>query len=393
MSKNQGAKIAKSLENKNEDTRLLFSLADFFKAQDAAKCYDLAERLFRKWKSTRDGEVRDKACRNAKINAKTMDKTATNNKKPNQARASSMKKVSSDNSSSKKSQTQPNKSEAKNEVFKKLYATAEVLREKTKTRREIQNELVMRNCTFRPKLHTANSAHYKKSLGDPYERLSSTNHNQYIELLQDKKAALELQHCTFSPDLPNLEKYEMQSPPKGDIYKRVCDQRKIVEESRKLQKAMLNAKEMDECTFSPIINQEKKEPAIKETAYNRLYNDYEKKRHAAEKKQLEHSEAQLAGCTFKPDTNSTTPKLHDSADELPRHERLFLRGAERTRAKEQRAAEAEREAREMHESVERRSERKPSSQQLCAKSDQLYKEYKETERKRQALQQKHFKVI
>eukprot|EP00826_Nyctotherus_ovalis_P043944 TRINITY_DN4693_c0_g1_i7.p1 TRINITY_DN4693_c0_g1~~TRINITY_DN4693_c0_g1_i7.p1 ORF type:complete len:229 (+),score=47.23 TRINITY_DN4693_c0_g1_i7:472-1158(+) len=205
------------------------------------------------------------------MNAKTMDKTATNNKKANQARANSIKKVSSGNSSCKKSQTQSNKNETRNEVFNKLYATAEVTREKTRTKKEIQNEVTMRNCTFRPTLYTANSARHKKPLGDPYERLSSTNHNQYIELLQDKKAALELQHCTFSPDLPNLGRHETQSPPKDDIYKRLCDQRKIVEESRKLQKAILNAKELDNCTFSPVINQEKKEPPIKEAAYNRLY--------------------------------------------------------------------------------------------------------------------------
>jgi len=367
----------KSKEVENEDTRLLYSLADFFKMQDSAKYYDFAERLFKRWKET------------SEVEAKTPNKEFNGGKKKSaQLRANSMVKFEHDNIPHEKSPTHK-KGEGRNRIFNKLYETAAIIREKVITKQVLQNEVAMKKCTFKPKIYTVNSIYHNKNLGNSHERLTNRNNNK--EYLEKKKALLELEHCTFSPALPNLRDHWVQTPPKDNIYKRSFNQKKMLEETIKYKQSVIRAKELDECTFSPSINKHKGNLRIVETVHDRLYNDYEKKRHNAEKKQLEHIETQLAPCTFHPNLSSSLKNHTKSIQEIPRYEKLYLKDAERTYNLEQKRLELDKEAKETHQTIERMNEPLLASPEEV--TNELYNEYKVNKRKRQELEAKYFKVF
>ena len=268
--------LPNSSSKEDNETRIIFWLADFFKSQDPAKCYDLAERLYKRWQLenshqefTNETVVNEKKSKTIEISTPIRENRIFN------------KGISSEKIEPEQNKNKYIKKKYKNYKtidFYNLYNTAFKNQEKLKMKREVRDKETLKGCTFSPQMATKNSSYNNQNLGNSFQRLTTINPKLQQETLSDQKQILETQHCTFSPDLPNLKKNHTYNSSNGEGYKRYHHERKIIEENNKLKKEILDAKKLDPCTFNPKINNDKKELHKRNSTYEKLYNDHERKR-------------------------------------------------------------------------------------------------------------------
>jgi len=246
-------------------------------------------------------------------------------------------------------------------VFDRLYSSA--------TFRHVQeklNEITHNTIVNEPRTKTDR---YNKKARGVSERLSYSNKKERLRYLEDKKMMLELQHCTFAPDLPHLKNWQPRTPRKEPSYNKLMEALKKAREN-------YNSKELKERTFKPQIKQNNE---TNKSTYERLYNDYQRRNTQARRNELNYKEALVATCTFKP---TITSKSRDTDKDTTVHDKLYLEYKKKLLL-EQKRQELENEAKRMSQTI------KTLKKDECKR---LYEDHKNTAAKREELVNKVFKV-
>jgi len=365
------------------ETRLIFGLADYFKSQDSGKCYDFAERLYKKWDAQHKlapikklAKIMKRRMWNNMLNTLNILKYASDapsfEEKENmgknrkilmenneaQFRQSNSTRVSPMSRSNFKQRLEGrNSSET---VFEKLHAISRNMKEKSKLYEQMRNEKGLEFCTFHPQLSTEKSPYQVKQEADAFNRLSKSNRKEKYEYYQAQKAARELQYCTFSPNLPN-HKGHGRSLSQGDtIHNRLFKQSEVIERTRKDKETAYKDRELDGCTFAPKTNWRNRSSSLSardivKSPYERLYRDSERKLRENEKNHVQHEEAIASAYTFRPTLVSKSQTGGESLieDNEPRYKKLYSKHLQKKQMLEQKRKELEEEARKMHETVEK----------------------------------------
>ena len=182
------------------------------------------------------------------------------------------------------------------DVFNRLHENAVKLQNKKVFLGKIKDINEIQYCTFKPYINKDDSNKYISM----YERLIQKDLLTKTKYYEAKKAAHELEHCTFHPELMN----DRPDNRKGSVYERLHNDFKNDKKAKFYRElAKDDKKEMEECTFSPSINDYKRNQDSSRKRFEELYQDNEKKKINLAKQEIEKEEQLIKD--FKPNSKNT----------------------------------------------------------------------------------------
>ncbi|CDW79736.1 UNKNOWN [Stylonychia lemnae] len=206
------------------------------------------------------------------------------------------------------------------------------------------NETLMTNISAieQASLSHSNSNINLISRDDYFTNLSKVGSKlQKAQDLEKIKEILELQECTFKPQINQRQSQSRQrsnsrsDSPNGEVWDRLHKDHQDLQEHKQKQAQEILSQELKECTFSPkivsrrslnSISSREEEPQPQPNPYTRLYEKHHEYQQIKKQKEIENKQKELEEFTFQPQriTKSKDNKYPNYAQKPQDHfEKLY----------------------------------------------------------------------
>lgn len=276
-------------------------------------------------------------------------------------------------------------------IFDKLHEDARYKQETQQQNEMIKQSQELKHCTFRPKVCSVTNIQEK----DVYSRLAESDRSRKLQIYEAQKELNDTKNCTFQPEIQGKKSPLACNRSVGSdqepAHVRLHRQAEIKDHARQNREITKKEKELDECTFAPLINtSQMKERSRSKGRIEELYQDYDRKSRALAKKTIQKEETESLKCTFKPKIISKRNQSIESVsehDDIPVYEKLYNKNEQRKRLLEQKKQELLEEEKKMRQYYSKG----PRHDQ--ADFDRLYNAHKVYEQKKEVLSKKIMKVF
>ncbi|KAF1315985.1 hypothetical protein FI667_g15689, partial [Globisporangium splendens] len=109
-------------------------------------------------------------------------------------------------------------------IFERLYEEKDKVKEKIELSEELKMQKEMVECTFRPQIETSPTKNHPNSQPAVpiWERLLSYDKNQVVEEREKLREQMEMQECTFKPEVKPLDTFAPKRSPSTGIFDRLA---------------------------------------------------------------------------------------------------------------------------------------------------------------------------
>jgi hypothetical protein len=216
-----------------------------------------------------------------------------------------------------------------------------------------------------------------------------------LQIYEAQKELNDTKNCTFQPEIQSKKSPRACNRSVGSeqepAHVRLHRQAEIMDHARQNKEICKKEKELDECTFAPLINNSQmRERSRSKGRIEELYQDHDRKSRALAKKSIQKEEAESQKCTFKPkiiSKRNQSIESNNENEEIPVYEKLYNRNEQRKRLLEQKKQELLEEEKKMRQYCSKGSKHEK------ADFDRLYNVRKVYEQKKEVLSKKIMKVF